>query len=154
MELINNHKNTKLIIEDELLNNLGTLGINSYPNECGGFLVGYYSNDLMSLYITDYILPNKQKGSPSFFERSSEGLKQTFYQLFLSKKHYYVGEWHTHPDGPSMYSYTDLNAMQQIASSTNVCIENPILLILSILNNSSREFSAYIYDSKELFEYE
>ena len=154
MELKNKHKNVKLIIEDELLNNLETLGINSYPNECGGFLVGYYSSDLMSLYIKDYILPKKQKCSSLFFERSSEGLKQIFCQLFSSKKHYYIGEWHTHPDGSSMYSYTDLNAMKQIASSTNVCVENPILLILSILNNSPHEFSAYIYDNKELFKYE
>jgi len=154
MELKNKHKNVKLIIEDELLNDLETLGINSYPNECGGFLVGYYSNNHMSLHITEYILPNKQKASPFFFERSSEGLKQIFYQLFSSKKHYYIGEWHTHPNGSSMYSHTDLNAMRKIASSANINIENPILLILSIINNSPREFSAYIYDSKELFKYE
>ena len=154
MELKNKQKNVKLIIEDELLNNIETLGFNCYPNECGGFLVGYYSNDLMSLYVTDYILPNKQKGSPSFFERSSEGLKQIFHQLFSLKRQYYIGEWHTHPNGSSMYSYTDLNAMRQIASSTNVSIENPILLILGIINNSPSEISAYIYDNKELFKYE
>lgn len=154
MKLKNQHKNVTLIIEEKLLSSLGVLGVASFPNECGGLLVGYYSNDSMSLYITDHILPHKQKGSPASYERSSEGLEEKLHQIFSSKKEHYIGEWHTHPECSSMYSQTDLNAMRQIANSIDVSIMNPILLILSISNNRICEFSAYLYDNKELFKYE
>lgn len=154
MKLNNSYKNVELIIEDTLLDKLEKEGIYSYPNECGGFLVGYYSKDFKILYITDFILPKKQRGSKFLFERSIDGLKEIFYKLFISKKHYYIGEWHTHPNGSSIYSQTDLNAMIKIANCDTVNITNPILLILSISQSSVQEFSIYIYDKKGLYKYE
>jgi len=154
MNLINQYKNVKLTIENSLLEKLEKLGINSYPNECGGFLVGYYSQDYKMLYITDFILPKKQNGSALLFERSIDGVKDIFYNLFSSKKHFYIGEWHTHPNGSSMYSHTDLNAMIKIANYSTVNITNPILLILSIDKSKMKDFSIYIYDKKGLYKYE
>ena len=69
-------------------------------------------------------------------------------------KHYYVGEWHTHPNGSTKYSSTDLNAMIKIAKDDNVVIENPILLILSINKDKSYKFSFYLYASEKLIEYD
>lgn len=154
MKLFNKHKNVNLILEDSLLERLGKLGINSYPNECGGFLVGYYAEDFSALHITDYILPQKYSSSTTLFERSIDGIKDIFHQLFQSKRHYYIGEWHTHPNGSSMYSQTDLNAMVQIAKCETVNITNPILLILAIKSNKVSDFSIYIYDNKGLYTYE
>jgi len=154
MNFYNKRKNVRLIIEEKFIRKLEKHGIRNYPNECGGFLVGYYSDDLMTLKVTDYILPKKQKASPVIYERSTSGLKYVFQQLFLSKNFYYIGEWHTHPDGCSMYSQVDLNAMIQISNCPTVSIENPILLILNISKVGSREFSVYLYDDKELIRYE
>jgi len=66
MKLNNSYKNVELIIEDTLLDKLEKEGIYSYPNECGGFLVGYYSKDFKILYITDFILP-KNKEDQNFY---------------------------------------------------------------------------------------
>lgn len=154
MNLINKHKNVKLIVEDSLLKKLEKLGVSSYPNECGGFLVGYYSDNNTTLQITDSILPKKQKGSSILFERSIDGVKDVFVKLFSSKKYFYIGEWHTHPNGSSLYSQTDLTAMVEIANCDTVNIENPILLILSIKKNQLNDFSIYLYNKKGLYKYE
>lgn len=154
MEFFNKYKGVSLIIDDSLLNKLEQIGIQSFPNECGGFLIGYYSEDFMKLYITDYLLPIKQQGFTHLFERSIEGISHLFKALFTSKKHYYIGEWHTHPNGSSMYSQTDLNAMKQIAECDTVTITNPVLLILSIGREKMKDFSIYIFDNKGLHRYE
>ena len=154
LKLINKHKNVELIISEELLANLEKYGVEHYPNEFGGFLMGYYSNNLKQLYVSDYILPKRYSGTPCLFERSIEGIKEIFEKIYNRKKQYYVGEWHTHLNGSSMYSQTDLNAMMQIANHDTVNIENPILLILSIGKNILKDFSIYLYDQKGLYGYE
>jgi [CysO sulfur-carrier protein]-S-L-cysteine hydrolase len=154
MKLTNKHKKVELLIENELVEKFKNLGIANFPKECGGFLIGYYSDDYLTLNITGSILPKKQVKSFFLFERSIKGLQEVFYKLFETTKHYYVGEWHTHPNGSSHYSQTDLNAMIKIANCSTVNIENPVLLILSIKENKMQGFSVFLYDKKGLYQYE
>ena len=154
MKLINTYKNVSLMIEDSLLKKLTKVALQNFPNESGGFLVGYYSQDFMTLHITDFVLPQQQKSSSFLFERSIIGIKEVFNKLFTTKKYYYIGEWHTHPNGSSMYSQTDLKAMIEIATCETVNITNPILLILSVSKNKLQDFSFYIYHDKGLYKYE
>ncbi len=153
MKLIN--KDIEVLIPDELLNNLIKAGIKEYPKEFGGFLIGYYSKDFKTLYITDTLLPIKYKVSKYSFERSTEGIIEYLKKKYnLSPKQYYVGEWHTHPDSSTKYSSTDLNSMIEIAKCKTVRITNPILMILSISKTKMNGFSFYVYDNKKLLKYE
>lgn len=154
MKLINTYKNVSLMIEDSLLERLTKIALQNYPNESGGFLVGYYSHDFMTLHITDFVLPQQQENSSFTFQRSIVGIKEIFNGLFAIKKYYYIGEWHSHPNGSSMYSQMDLKAMIEIANCETVNIKNPILLILSVSKNKLQDFSFYIYDKKGLYRYE
>jgi [CysO sulfur-carrier protein]-S-L-cysteine hydrolase len=154
MKFINSHKNVSLILEDSLLKKLTTIALKNYPNECGGFLMGYYSEDFMTAYITDFILPKQQKSSSFLFERSIMGVQEIFQKFFSEKKHFYLGEWHTHPNGSSIYSYTDLKAMIEIADCKSVNITNPILLILGVDTNNISSLSFYLYNNKGLYKYE
>lgn len=154
MKLYNQQKEVNLNIPDILFDKLSTVAIQNYPNESGGFLVGYYSEDLTALNITDLILPNEHTSSKYSFKRSIKGINKIFESLFSSKKHYYIGEWHSHPDGSSIFSKTDLNAMEEIANSETVTITNPILLIVSINKTELKDFTFYIYDNKGLYKYE
>lgn len=153
MKLYNKHKQVNLIVEDSLLKNLMKEAIKNYPNECGGFLIGYYSKDNLTLYLTDTIMPIKDKKSKFLFERSIEGVGNKLIDIFKIKKEYYIGEWHTHPNSSTMYSETDLNAMIKIAEHNTVNIKNPILLILSSDNKKLKDFTFYIYDNKKLYNY-
>lgn len=154
MKIINSHKNVSLEYEEDLISKIESLALEHYPNEFGGFLIGYYSDDLKTLVLTDVLSPNEYKSHRVLFERSTEGIKEKLFELFkLNEKRYYVGEWHSHPDASSMYSLTDLNAMQSITESETVRIKNPILLIVSINNQKLKNYTFYLYDNNKLLEY-
>ncbi len=155
MKLINKHKELELVIEDKLIKKMSSIAIGHYPNEYGGFLVGNYSSSRKSLTITDCILPTKYKSHQFIFERSTDGIEKRLNELFsCENKQYYVGEWHTHPNGSTNYSSTDLNAMINIANNDSIRIKNPILLIISINKEKMSGFDFYLYDNKKLLRYE
>lgn len=154
MTFENNNKKVSLVIEDKLLNKLSSIAIENFPNESGGLLVGNYSLDFRTLYIKGFITPNIQKKSLFYYRRSANNLIDSLIKLYEEKEQYYIGEWHSHPNGNSMYSSTDLKAMIAIAHSESVNIENPILLILGIKKEELNEFSIYVYNNKGLHKYE
>lgn len=154
MRLVNKTKKVELIIEESLINELATIGIQHFPNEFGGFLFGRYSFDFRTLHINGFILPSKYNGFPYLFERSVDGLKEALDTLFKESNQYYIGEWHTHPNGSTQYSQTDLNTMVEISSCKTVYIENPVLLILSVTNEKLQDYTFYLYDDKNLNAYE
>jgi [CysO sulfur-carrier protein]-S-L-cysteine hydrolase len=154
LKLLNKHNKLELVIADKLVDSLGKLGIKNYPNEFGGFLVGNYAEDFKTVFVTDFILPKKYRGSPAGFERSVVGLEKKFKEIFDQKKQYFIGEWHTHPDGSTMYSRTDLNAMINTAECETVMIKNPILLIMSVTRKRVTRYTFYLYENRGLFVYE
>ena len=77
MKFVNKHKNVELIIPRELFREIEEYCQKYYPHEFGGFLIGYYSEDLKKLFITNCLLPLKFKGFPSSFERNTDGIIKT-----------------------------------------------------------------------------
>lgn len=126
-------------------------GIQHFPNEFGGFLMGYYSIDFKILTITDTIYPKVYQGSPCLFQRSIKGIDSVFESYYEKQPiQYYVGEWHTHPNGSTCFSCTDKRAMINIARCTTVNITNPILLIISTNNTGVNGFQFYLYEDENL----
>lgn len=154
MKLINTENKLELIINDDLLKEIGELAVKQYPNEFGGFLIGQYSNNFKTVEITNVILPLKYKGSPTSFLRLTNDIRGVFRDAFNNSGQYYVGEWHSHPDGSTKYSQTDLNAMIEIVDCDTVSIKNPILLIVSVNDKSINKSSFYYYNNKKLIPYE
>lgn len=154
MKLVAKDTNLKLVIDSDVINEIKNIGIKKHPNEFGGFLVGKYSNDLNTLTITNFLLPKKYLSQPMSFKRSIDGISGILEDLFITKEEYYVGEWHTHPNGSSSYSSTDFNAMKSIAEFETVNIKNPVLLILSISKGRCDEFTFYYYKNEKLIPYE
>tara|TARA_R110002049_G_C9172462_1_gene562050 strand:+ start:3071 stop:3535 length:465 start_codon:yes stop_codon:yes gene_type:complete len=154
LKLYNKHRNVELVINEQLLDKISEAGIKHYPNEFGGFLIGNYSDDYKTLNVNDFVLPENSKGNRFMFERSSKGMTAFFQKLFRKKKQFYIGEWHTHPNGSTGFSNIDLNAMIEIESSPSVVIENPVLLILSISDTKLNQATFYVYDNKNLLPYE
>lgn len=143
-----------LEIEYQLLNNMTENGKIYYPNEFGGFLFGYYTNNNKHLIITDSVLPLKFKSSRYNFERSTEGIEDQLYKFHReSPPKFYIGEWHTHPDSNAIASYADILAMRSIISTPNSCIKNPVLLIIGD-SKSKVKFSFYVLYNYNLYKYE
>lgn len=154
MRFTNKDKTLNLIIEDDLLDKLSDIGRSHFPNEFGGFLIGSYSTDFKTVHVNDFILPQKYKGFPFSFERYIDGLVESFNKLFKEKQQYYIGEWHTHPNGSTMYSSIDLKAMTEIVECETVQIKNPLLLILSIDETDLKDFTFYYFNNEKLIPYE
>ena len=122
-----------LAVDDALLEQLYNIGLKHYPKEFGGLLIGNYSEDMKTCVITGTLLPKKYKSSRYYFERGREGLLEKLEALYNAEpRSIYIGEWHTHPDGPASPSDTDEEAMQTISEHDEVTITNPLLLILAI----------------------
>ncbi len=154
MILKNADRGLTIFMEEDLLNSLVDIGIAHYPDEFGGFLVGNYGEDLRQVQITDCILPQKYKGTPYLFERDAGGIEEQLKEFYSqTPQKYYVGEWHTHPDGLPIPSATDVRAMRAISNHSEVAIKNPVLLIIG-LQKTNTEFEFYITIENKLYKYE
>lgn len=145
--------NVRLVVDEALINELAKVGMKHFPNEFGGFLIGKYSDDFKTLYIETHLLPVKFKSSPTLFQRSIKGIETRFTKVFEESQHYYVGEWHTHPNGSTRYSGTDLQAMKKTVECDTVHIQNPVLLILSVDSIQLNDYTFYYYKSEKLVPY-
>lgn len=143
-----------LEVNDELLNRIAETGKSHYPNEFGGFLVGYYSDNDICLHITDTILPKNFKASRCSFERITEGIEKKLNKYYEEiPKKFYIGEWHTHPDGSPIPSSTDISAINTIINNQNACLINPILLIIGY-SETQVDFGFYVWLENKLYKYE
>lgn len=154
MILINKLNNLEIVIEDLLLAEIEKIAVKHYPNEFGGFLLGKYSEDFRSVNVESIILPTVFKSSHTLFQRSTAKVEKKFNEEFNENHRYYIGEWHSHPDGSTMFSNTDLNAMIETAKSDEVQIKNPLLLIVSINREKIQDFTFYYFTENKLLPYE
>ena len=82
--------------------------------------------------------------------RNTNGLEKVWKQLAKEGLRY-VGEWHSHPNGSTRYSGTDLAAMIDIEKE--VAIENPILMIVGVRACGLSAHTFYCYKNNKLLEY-
>lgn len=140
--------------DDDLLHKLVENGKNYYPNEFGGFLIGYYSDEERHLQITDTIFPESFNMSRYSFERSTKGIEKKLENYYKEKpKKIYVGEWHTHPDNYPTPSVTDILAINKIANNQNTFLLNPVLLIIGY-TKTKVDFGFYVWFENKLYKYE
>ncbi len=150
------NKNLTLTIADELLHKMYLSVKVHYPNEFGGLLIGFYNDDNKNLVISDILLPNVFKSTPVFFERQTDDLQknlQDFYNSTPAK--FYVGEWHSHPNGGTMPSSRDIKAMIKIQNDTNISVEKPVLSILSYDNKTENyKIQFHLIINNKIYTYE
>lgn len=137
-------------IKASLFNQIKLQAEGEYPNENGGMLAGRYSADRHTVYIEKVIVPVEKLTGRTSFIRNTKGLEKVWKQL-VKEGLRYVGEWHSHPNGSTQYSSTDLTAMIDIEKE--VAIENPILLIVGVRNDGLSAHTFYCYKNNKLLEY-
>lgn len=121
-----------------------------YPNENGGMLAGRYSADRHTVYIEKVVIPVEKLTGRTTFMRKTNGLEKVWEQLSQEGLRY-VGEWHSHPNGSTQYSGSDLAAMIDIEKE--VAIENPILMIVGVRGCRLSALTFYCYKNNKLLEY-
>lgn len=137
-------------IQASVFNQIQLQAEGEYPNENGGMLAGQYSADRHTVYIEKVIVPVEKLTGRTTFKRNAKGLEKVWEQLAKEGLRY-VGEWHSHPNGSTQYSSTDLAAMVDIEKE--VTITNPLLLIVGVRSYGLSTHSFYCYNNNKLLKY-
>lgn len=147
--------NLSLIITTDCLQKIKELSYDNYPNEFGGYLLGYYSNNGKIVFVVDIIVPTKYINSKVSFQPDKNSMNQELLKIHedFEGKIRYLGEWHTHPNMSKEYSTIDYYSMMQIANSNEVAINNPLMLIVSF---GKKYFNPtfYVYFQEYLYEFD
>ena len=142
--------NLYIEIKASVFNQIKLQAEGEYPNENGGMLAGRYSADRHTVYIEKVVVPVEKLTGRTTFMRKTNGLEKVWEQLSQEGLRY-VGEWHSHPNGSTQYSGSDLAAMIDIEKE--VAIENPILMIVSLRGCRLSALTFYCYKNNKLLEY-
>ena len=98
--------------------------------ETGGILVGRYSSDGTIAHVEEALgPPSGSRSTSTGFTRSCSGLSEVLRRKW-TRRQYYLGEWHFHPQGRSGPSWQDRRQMAEIGSDAAYCCPTPILVVV------------------------
>lgn len=147
------NRNLSLKISQDILDEMYSKALASFPNETGGMFAGYISEDGHEAIVELLVVPSKTESTYASFVRETDGMEQMWREL-SEQGLTYLGEWHTHPKGTTQYSNTDYQAMVGIANDKNVALATPLLFIISLSESGITDSKAYLYDSGILLKFE
>jgi integrative and conjugative element protein (TIGR02256 family) len=90
------------------------------PNETGGLMFGRIDKRTKTIYVTQISRASPDSESSEYaFHRGIKDVPESVESIMSATGNqiYYVGEWHTHPKGPSQASPTDLKAANAIRAN-------------------------------------
>lgn len=100
-----------------------------YPNETGGILIGHYNEDLrIAVVIEARPRASDSEAGRTWFIRGRKGLTRVLRESWQSGE-YYLGEWHSHPNGLASPSATDDSQLLNIARTPAYKCPEPILVV-------------------------
>ena len=126
----------KVIIHDvdSVLADIERMADQSFPNESGGSLMGYWDKSGREVVITDVVEPGpKARHARTSFTPDYEFQEQRIADIYSAsgRIHTYLGDWHSHPNGPAALSGTDTRTLKNIASFPQARAAKPIMILLS-----------------------
>lgn len=127
------NKPTNIIwLPEGLREEMSILASNAYPNETGGVLIGYDAGN--GLVITEITGPGPDAihkphaFTPDYAYHDAE--VQRIYNT-SARRHTYLGDWHSHPDGRAILSSKDKRTLRTIARCHPARAPAPIMGILA-----------------------
>ncbi|WP_425571235.1 Mov34/MPN/PAD-1 family protein [Novipirellula rosea] len=118
--------------------------------ETGGILLGKYIEADSCALVTSVTGPPPDSRRTKFtFQRGVKGLQRLLDRLWNKNEAYYLGEWHFHPAPVPNGSPQDYRQMQRIAASQDYGCPEPLLVIVSLLDNTTEfRLTASVHRSK------
>lgn len=143
IELSNAAMTRRILLSDEVMQQIQYFATQEFPLECGGVLVGRFrSIDGTPVIHSCSSPPADSKASRTQFERGTEEL-QDYLNSQFSMGFQYVGEWHTHPSGRPVPSLVDRHTMFRIGGDRSYQMPRPILLIAGGTPSSGWKVNAW-----------
>lgn len=110
------------------------------PWEVGGWLLGYWTEDRDALFVT-HATPPGPRGLPNGIWISGRGHRKRFDTAWEASGGIvtFLGDWHSHPGGPTSPSDRDERAARQLAEEEDYRTPEPLLGIVSLPRRPRRE---------------
>ena len=141
-----------LRIADQELSKVINICNQDNTKEIGGILVGFYTEAHNCAVVSAISgAPPDSRSGRTWFSRGVAGLQRWLNLLWLKKQHYYLGEWHLHPNGSPQPSRIDIDQMKVISATPLYRCPEPILLIISGNVRSNWEMKAFVFPQNEGF---
>ena len=111
---------------------MARLATEHYPYEVGGLVAGYLNEE--AAVVTELVGPGPlAKHCHDTFLPDHAHQTEQMHSLFWASggRTVYLGDWHTHPEGPSVLSLLDKKTMRVIGNSPEADCANPLMILLS-----------------------
>lgn len=108
---------------------------NKYPNETGGLIFGYEDEAGAQSVVTEVVGPGPEAWhGPKRFEPDTEFHEIVAARIYKAsgRRHTYLGDWHTHPDGVSALSARDRTTLRSIARDQRARLRMALMAVLSL----------------------
>lgn len=131
--------------KNEILEHVKKQADQAGKRETGGVFLGQCNHKTKTIYVTDLLeAPSDSKGNSSIFLR---GFKDLSNEIDLINKKTggqigYIGEWHSHPEGPDFLSSTDMQRVEEHKMELE-SLKTPLPVFLSIITPNG--FYPYIF---------
>ncbi|EKT4500160.1 ThiF family adenylyltransferase [Flavobacterium psychrophilum] len=116
----------------ELMKEQMTLAL---PRETGGVMIGTANHKTKTIHVVNLVqAPSDSESNPICFYRGIKGLPESIKNIneYSGYQLGYIGEWHTHPQGPESMSTTDMNSVQLFKKEFSQ-LPSPLPVFLMIL---------------------
>ncbi|MDP3025924.1 MAG: Mov34/MPN/PAD-1 family protein [candidate division Zixibacteria bacterium] len=132
-------------------NKMLKMGKKHHPHEVGTSLVGCYSDDGFDAFVLDAspLCSDSRCYDNSFF-RGIKGLR-AFYNKLQQRyggRRYYVGEWHSHPNGTPIPSHMDNMTQSAISADSETNCPESILVIIGGNLFAVPELGVFLYSCR------
>jgi integrative and conjugative element protein (TIGR02256 family) len=103
------------------------------PWEVGGWLLGYWTVDRVAVYVTQATPPGP-RGTPVGVWISGRSHRERFDAAWEASGGIvtFLGDWHTHPGGPTSPSGRDADAARQLAEDGQYGTPEPVLALVAV----------------------
>lgn len=114
--------------------------------ETGGILIGQYSTNHDLAIVTDISGPPKDSSRAyTTFSRGIKGLQKWLNQIWKSRHHYYLGEWHYHPHASPAASSQDVKQLKEHSENKTLMCPEPIMVIVGGDPHGLWTVGAYVF---------
>lgn len=139
-----------LHVPADVVREIERLCLEHYPNEIGTALYGSYSDDRATATVHGLAPIAEDSVSGAFgFVRGSAGLAKYFAQVWSESSGfvYYIGDWHSHPNGEPTPSTQDVTTARDIATDPgSQCAE--VVQIIAAVNDGAVSLGAFVFSAK------
>lgn len=122
------------------------------PYEVGGWLLGYWTASGADLVVT-HVTPPASRGWPWGVRITGDGHRDKFDAAWNASGGHvtFLGDWHTHPGGPTRPSARDEQTMTKLATDEDYGSPRPLIAVVATgrwpLSRTPAELAFYLRNS-------